>query len=132
MSKVGWDLYEKLFRGYTRKHWGADPSELHATVCGRIPVRFDADDRYFADSFQSMPADGYTAMFERMLDQNSIEVRLGTTYDPGRALVALAGTWSSPGPSTSSTGSGSADSPTEASASSTSRARRRTASSRSP
>jgi len=92
VSKVGWDLYEKLFRGYTRKHWGSDPSELHATVCGRIPVRFDGDDRYFADSFQSMPADGYTAMFERMLDQESIEVRLGTPYDPslrslGRHLV---------------------------------------------
>ena len=92
VSKVGRDLYEKLFRGYTQKHWGADPSELHATVCGRIPVRFDEDDRYFADSFQSMPADGYTAMFERMLDHGSIEVRLGADYDSsiralGRHLV---------------------------------------------
>ncbi len=92
VSKVGRDLYEKLFRGYTRKHWGADPSELHATVCGRIPVRFDEDDRYFADSFQSLPADGYTAMFERMLEHESIEVSLGADYHSshqalGRHLV---------------------------------------------
>jgi UDP-galactopyranose mutase len=84
VSKVGTDLYERLFRGYTRKQWALDPSELHASVCARIPVRLDEDDRYFTDSFQKMPADGYTAMFERILDHPLIEVRTGTDYDTVR------------------------------------------------
>ncbi len=80
VAKVGRDLYETLFRGYTRKQWGHDPSELHAQVCARIPVRTNDDDRYFGDSFQHMPADGYTAMFERILDHPLIEVRTGTEF----------------------------------------------------
>jgi UDP-galactopyranose mutase len=81
VAKVGRDLYEKFFRGYTRKQWQRDPSELHASVCARIPVRTNTDDRYFTDSFQNMPADGYTAMFERMLDHPLIEVQLETVFD---------------------------------------------------
>jgi UDP-galactopyranose mutase len=80
VAKVGRDLYEKFFRGYTRKQWQRDPSELHASVCGRIPVRTNTDDRYFTDSFQNMPAEGYTAMFERMLGHPLIEVRTRTDY----------------------------------------------------
>lgn len=80
VAKVGRDLYEKFFRGYTRKQWQRDPSELHASVCGRIPVRTNEDDRYFNDPFQKMPADGYTAMFERILDHPLIDVRLRTDY----------------------------------------------------
>jgi UDP-galactopyranose mutase len=80
VAKVGRDLYEKLFRGYTRKQWNRDPSELHASVCGRIPVRTSDDDRYFDDGFQQMPADGYTAMFGRILDHPLIEVQLETDY----------------------------------------------------
>ena len=76
VAKVGRELYETLFRGYTRKQWGLDPSELHAQVCARIPVRVNDDDRYFGDRFQSMPADGYTALFERLLDHPLIEVRV--------------------------------------------------------
>jgi UDP-galactopyranose mutase len=79
VAKVGRDLYEKFFRGYTRKQWERDPSELHASVCARIPVRTNDDDRYFGDAFQQMPRDGYTKIFERMLD--GIEVRTGTTYE---------------------------------------------------
>jgi UDP-galactopyranose mutase len=78
VSKVGRDLYERFFRGYTRKQWERDPSELHASVCARIPVRTNDDDRYFGDRFQQMPKDGYTAMFERMLE--GIEVRTSTSY----------------------------------------------------
>jgi UDP-galactopyranose mutase len=81
VSKVGRDIYERVFRGYTRKQWSLDPSELHASVCARIPVRLGEDDRYFGDSFQQMPADGFTAMFERMLDHPNIELALGTDYD---------------------------------------------------
>ncbi|MEI7924803.1 MAG: UDP-galactopyranose mutase [Chloroflexota bacterium] len=80
VSKVGVDLYEKFFQGYTRKQWGLDPTELDATVAGRIPVRTDRDDRYFTDRHQAMPLDGYTAMFGRILDHPNIEVALGEDY----------------------------------------------------
>ena len=81
VAKVGWDLYTKFFQGYTRKQWDLDPSELHASVCARIPIRTNTDDRYFTDSHQAMPAEGYTAMFERILDHPNIEVRLGVDFD---------------------------------------------------
>lgn len=80
VSKIGRVLYERLFRGYTRKQWGLDPSELDASVCGRIPIRTNRDERYFADSFQAMPRDGFAAMFERMLDHPRIDLALGTTF----------------------------------------------------
>ncbi len=80
VGKVGRRLYEQLFRGYTRKQWALDPSELDASVCARIPVRHNTDDRYFTDTFQQMPADGYTAMFGRMLEHPLIDVRVGTGY----------------------------------------------------
>jgi UDP-galactopyranose mutase len=79
-SRVGRELYERFFQGYTRKHWGRDPSELDASVCGRIPTRTDADDRYFTDRFQAMPADGFTAMVDRMTDHPRIERVLGVDY----------------------------------------------------
>ena len=80
VAKVGRELYEKFFRGYTRKQWQRDPSELHSSVCARIPIRTNTDDRYFTDEFQNMPKDGYTAMFERILDHPNIEVRTSTDY----------------------------------------------------
>ena len=78
VSKVGRTLYEQLFRGYTRKQWRRDPSELDASVCGRLPVRLNEDDRYFTDRFQQMPLAGYTALFERLLAHPGIEVALST------------------------------------------------------
>ncbi|WP_346327434.1 UDP-galactopyranose mutase [Iodidimonas sp. SYSU 1G8] len=80
IASVGRDLYERFFRGYTRKQWGMDPSELDKSVTARVPTRTNTDDRYFTDAFQQMPAEGYTRMFERMLDHENIEVRLGTSY----------------------------------------------------
>jgi UDP-galactopyranose mutase len=80
VSRVGRELYEKFFRNYTRKQWGLDPSELDSCVAGRIPVRFDRDDRYFSDSFQAMPLDGFTRLFERMLGRPNINVLLSTDY----------------------------------------------------
>lgn len=74
LSRVGRELYETFFRGYTRKQWGLDPSELDATVCGRIPTRTNDDDRYFNDAFQAQPAEGFTAMVQRMLSHPRIEV----------------------------------------------------------
>src|SRR5690606_38428823 len=63
VSRVGRDLYNKLFRGYTRKQWGLDPSQLDASVTARLPVRLSRDERYFTDSWQVMPKHGYTRMF---------------------------------------------------------------------
>lgn len=81
LNSVGHDLCDKFFRGYTRKQWGLDLSELSAGVAARIPTRTDTDDRYFTDTFQFMPLHGYTRMFERMLDHSGIEVRLSTGYE---------------------------------------------------
>jgi len=80
INAVGRELYELFFRGYTRKQWGLDPSELDKQVTSRIPTRTNTDDRYFGDSFQAMPLEGYTKMFERMLDHPLIEKRLGTDF----------------------------------------------------
>jgi UDP-galactopyranose mutase len=80
VSKVGQDLYEKLFRNYTRKQWGKDPSELDASVTARIPVRTNRDDRYFTDRYQAMPKHGYTRMFENMLDHPNITIELGCDF----------------------------------------------------
>src|SRR5215210_6743895 len=77
---VGRELYELFFRGYTRKQWGLDPSQLDASVTARVPTRTNTDDRYFTDRFQMMPVDGYTAMFGRMLDHPRIDVRTGTDF----------------------------------------------------
>jgi UDP-galactopyranose mutase len=80
VSKIGRELYERFFRGYTRKQWGLDPSQLDATVTARVPVRTNHDDRYFTDTYQGMPAQGYTRMFERMLSHPRIEVLLGCDF----------------------------------------------------
>jgi UDP-galactopyranose mutase len=80
INAVGRELYELFFRGYTRKQWGLDPSELDKSVTARIPTRTNTDDRYFTDKHQAMPAEGYTAMFQRMLDHPNITIMLGTDY----------------------------------------------------
>ncbi|HVM37442.1 MAG TPA: UDP-galactopyranose mutase [Sphingomicrobium sp.] len=80
INAVGRELYELFFRGYTRKQWGLDPSELDKQVTSRIPTRTNTDDRYFGDSFQAMPLHGYTKMFEKMLDHPLIEKRLGADF----------------------------------------------------
>ncbi len=80
VSKVGRELYEKFFRGYTRKQWGLDPSDLDSTVIARVPVRTGRDDRYFSDTYQVMPLHGYTRMFENMLDHPNIKILLNCDY----------------------------------------------------
>ena len=80
VDAVGRDLYEKFFRGYTRKQWGLDPSQLAASVAARIPTRTNRDDRYFTDTFQAMPLEGYTRMFERILDHPGIDVETGVDF----------------------------------------------------
>jgi UDP-galactopyranose mutase len=80
LSSVGRDLCDKFFRGYTRKQWGLELAELSAGVAARIPTRTDDDDRYFADTFQFMPSEGYSRLFQRMLDHPGIQVRLGVDF----------------------------------------------------
>jgi UDP-galactopyranose mutase len=80
VSKVGRELYEKFFRGYTRKQWDLDPSELDASVTARVATRTNKDDRYFTDTYQAMPAHGYTKMFEKMLSHPNIKIMLNTDY----------------------------------------------------
>ena len=87
LSQVGREFYEMFFRNYTRKQWRRDPSQLDASVCGRIPVRTNRDNRFVTDKFQALPKDGYTAMFRRMLDHPRIEVRLKTDYREIKAQV---------------------------------------------
>lgn len=81
LNSVGRDLYEKFFLNYTKKQWGLDPSQLKAGVAARIPTRTNTDDRYFTDEFQAMPLQGYTAMFETLLEHKNIELRLATEFN---------------------------------------------------
>jgi UDP-galactopyranose mutase len=82
VSQVGWELYEKFFKGYTLKQWRRHPKDLDASVCGRIPIRTNRDDRYLREEFQAIPKDGYTAMFERMVAAcgDKLEIRLNTEF----------------------------------------------------
>lgn len=81
VSQVGRELYQRFFEGYTLKQWRRHPRDLDASVCGRIPIRTNRDDRYLSESFQALPRDGYTAMFERMLDASpGVGLHLGVDF----------------------------------------------------
>ena len=81
VSQVGWRLYELFFKNYTLKQWGRHPRELDASVCARIPIRVNRDDRYLSEAFQALPKGGYSRMFERILASSSkIKVLLNTDY----------------------------------------------------
>ena len=81
VRKVADFIYERVFLHYTTKHWGMSPEELDPSVSARVPVHLSRDDRYFQDSFQHMPAAGFTPLFERMLDHPLIEVRTGVRFE---------------------------------------------------
>src|SRR5947208_14555386 len=87
VSKVGRELYEKFFLGYTRKQWGLDPSELDAQVAARVPTRINRDDRYFTDSYQVMPKHGFTRLFSNMLDHPNIKILLNTDYRQVKDII---------------------------------------------
>lgn len=81
LSRVGREFYERFFRNYTRKQWGREAGELDASVCGRIPIRIDRDDRYLGEKFQALPKHGYRGMFQRMLAASpGVELMLGTDW----------------------------------------------------
>jgi UDP-galactopyranose mutase len=81
LAFVGPELYEAFFKGYTEKQWGCHPSELPASILKRLPLRFNYDDNYFNHRFQGMPLEGYTPIFERLLDHPLIEVKLEASFN---------------------------------------------------
>ncbi|WP_151813785.1 UDP-galactopyranose mutase [Acinetobacter ursingii] len=78
---VGKDLYEAFFKGYTKKQWGCDPTELPASILKRLPVRFNYDDNYFSHKYQGIPKEGYTPIVESILNHDAIKVRLNTVFE---------------------------------------------------
>jgi UDP-galactopyranose mutase len=80
ISLIGRPLYEAFIRGYTAKQWQTDPRELPESIITRLPVRYNFDNRYFNDAYEGLPVDGYTAIFERMLNNPRIDVQLNTDY----------------------------------------------------
>lgn len=80
ISLIGRPLYEAFIRGYTAKQWQTDPASLPAEIITRLPVRYTFDNRYFSDTFEGLPADGYTAWLERMASHPNIEIRLSTEF----------------------------------------------------
>ncbi|HEY1344695.1 MAG TPA: UDP-galactopyranose mutase [Streptosporangiaceae bacterium] len=88
VSLVGRPLYEAFIRGYTFKQWQTDPADLPPEIITRLPVRYTFNNRYFGDTFEGLPAGGYTAWLERMAGHPAIEVRLGTDFSGLRADAA--------------------------------------------
>jgi UDP-galactopyranose mutase len=81
LSMIGAELYEAFFRGYTRKQWGLDPTQLPASILKRLPLRFDYDDSYFAHPHQAIPERGYTELVAAILDTPNLELRLGARFE---------------------------------------------------
>ena len=81
MKMLGKELYKAFFYGYTLKQWGCEPKELPASILKRLPVRFNYNDNYYNNHYQGIPEDGYTAIFEKMLESSNIEVLLNTKFD---------------------------------------------------
>jgi UDP-galactopyranose mutase len=80
ISLIGRPLYEAFVRGYTAKQWQTDPRDLPASTIGRLPVRWTYDSRYFSDTWEGLPVDGYAALLQRMAAVPGVEVRLGTDF----------------------------------------------------
>lgn len=80
LANAGRDIYEKLFKNYTEKQWGTSAKNLDTSVISRIPFRFNHDTRYFTDTYQGMPKEGYSVMCERMIESDNISVKLNTDY----------------------------------------------------
>ena len=82
---IGKELYEAFFYGYSKKQWGCEPRELSAAILKRLPVRFGYSEDYYGDRYQGIPVDGYTAIIERILAHDNLEVRLSTEWDAAMA-----------------------------------------------
>jgi UDP-galactopyranose mutase len=81
LSRLGRPLYEAFYQNYTKKQWGRSAAQLDPSVCGRIPIRLNRDERYVDGKHQVMPAEGYTALFSKMVQHPLIECRLKLDYD---------------------------------------------------
>lgn len=77
---LGRDLYEAFFYGYTKKQWGCEPRELPASILKRLPVRFNYNDNYYAMPLQGIPKNGFTEIFEKMLDHKNISIKLNKKF----------------------------------------------------
>ena len=80
VNLIGRPLYEAFIKGYTQKQWQTDPKDLPASVISRLPVRYTYDNRYFNDTYEGLPVDGYAAWLTRMAEHKNIEVRLDTDF----------------------------------------------------
>lgn len=80
ISLIGTDIYQKLIKGYTEKQWGRKATELPSFIIRRLPVRFTFDNNYFNHRYQGVPVDGYTSIFEKMLDSELIDIQLNTDF----------------------------------------------------
>ena len=80
ISLVGRPLYDAFIRGYTAKQWENDPKNLGANIITRLPVRYNFDNRYFNDTYEGLPVNGYTAWLEKMAEHENIEIRLNVDY----------------------------------------------------
>ena len=87
LAILGHELYHKFIRGYTLKQWETNPTELPASVARRLPFRTNYNDRYYNDKYEGIPVDGYTPIFERMLDNPSITVNLNTDWNSVRDSI---------------------------------------------
>ena len=77
---IGRPLYEAFVKGYTAKQWQTDPKDLPAANIARLPVRYNFNNRYFNDTYEGLPVDGYTAWLKNMAADDRIEVRLDTDW----------------------------------------------------
>jgi UDP-galactopyranose mutase len=82
LKMLGRELYDTFFYGYTKKQWGVEPSTLPAAILKRLPVRFNYDDNYYNTKYQGIPVDGYTAIVEKILAHEDIEVKIGERLSP--------------------------------------------------
>lgn len=80
ISLIGTDIYTKLIKGYTEKQWGRKATELPAFIIRRLPVRYTFDNNYFNHRYQGVPVDGYTTIFDKMLDSDKIDVQVDTDF----------------------------------------------------
>ncbi|MET9263408.1 UDP-galactopyranose mutase [Amycolatopsis sp. NPDC004079] len=80
ISLIGRPLYEAFIRGYTAKQWENDPKNLGTNIINRLPVRYTFDNRYFNDTYEGLPVNGYTAWLEKMAEHENIEIRLNVDY----------------------------------------------------
>ena len=87
ISMIGRELYEAFFKGYTRKQWGVEPTELPASILKRLPLRFNYNDNYFNHQYQGMPKEGYTEMVAKILDHKLIEVRTDTEFSAAESTA---------------------------------------------